>query len=166
MRIFDTRTLVGFGVGAAVAVLCTVAGASFAQEPAAPRTAAVAPPAASVARVASPAPVIVAACANKKTGVVTIKAKKHKKCSKAETAIAFAATGTGPAGPAGAPGLSGAAILGSDGSLSLANGARFISSNGLYQLVVSDAGVGLKGPGGEISINGSTINQVKTVSTP
>jgi hypothetical protein len=117
------------------------------------------------AKAAAP-PLVVAACANKKTGVVTIKAKKHKTCSKAETAIAFAASGTGPAGPAGPSGPSGALLLNPDGSLTLQDGARFTSANGLYQLVVTDSGVGMKGPGGEISITGNTINQVKTVSTP
>jgi hypothetical protein len=167
MRILDNRALVGFGVGAGVAVLCTVAGASFAQQPspaAAPEAASPVLPA--VAAKASAPPLIVAACANKKTGVVTIKAKKHKTCTKAETAIAFAASGTGPTGPPGPAGPSGALLLNADGSLTLQDGARFTSANGLYQLVVTDAGVGLKGPGGEISINGSTINQVKTGATP
>ena len=156
MRILDGRTMTGFAVGAGVAVVCTVAGASFAQQPfeRAPRASAKA----SVVTAAAPAPLVTAACADKKTGVITIIGSKHKSCTSKEKAVAFATSATGPAGPPGPQGPSGSSILLPDGSLALTNGATFTSPNGLYQLVISDSGVGYKGPGGSVVIDGSAIH--------
>ena len=151
MRIVETRTLVAFVVGAGVAVACTVAGASFANQPA--ERAAAPPGKATAVHAAVAAPLITAACADKKTGAVTIKGKKHKKCTGKEKAIRFATQVT----PTGS-------ILQSDGSLQLAKGAKLTSPNGLYTFVVTDEGVGLKGPGGTMTITpfAASVNTKRT----
>jgi hypothetical protein len=153
MRIFDTRAIVGFTVGAGVAVACTVAGASFAQQPAARAPQAPAPPAAAAAAPAPP--LITAACADKKTGVVTIVGKKHKKCTKAEKAISFA-TQVSPT----------PSILGTDGSLTLQGKVQLTSPNGQYILVLTDNGLGLKGPGGTFTIDPFTVATKQSREAP
>jgi hypothetical protein len=153
MRITETRTMVSFTAGAGVAVVCLVAGASFAQQPAARPP----DPPARVASVATAAgaPLITSACADKKTGAVTVIGKKHKKCTKAEKAIRFAT----PATPT-------TSILGSDGSLTLNGKVRLTSPNGQYVLVVTDSGVGLKGPGGTLIIDPFEVKTEQARQTP
>jgi hypothetical protein len=152
MRVVDSRTLVGFTVGAGVAVACTVAGASFGQQPTAR---VVEPPAKALAAATAAPPVITAACADKKTGTVTVIGKKHKKCTKAEKAIRFAT----PAAPA-------TSILGSDGSLRLKGEVQMTSPNGLYVLVLTDSGLGLKGPGGTMTIDPFSVATAQSRKTP
>jgi len=166
MRIFDTRALVGFAVGAGVAVLCTVAGASFAQQPAAR---APAPPAkASAASSAAAGPLVTAGCANKKTGAIAIIGSKHKSCTSKEKSVSFATPVPGPHGPAGpqGPAGGGGSILQPDGSLVLTGDMRITSKNGAYILVLGDDGVGLKGPGGSVAIDPFSLTTVNNEKSP
>lgn len=153
MRMFDARTIVGFTVGAGMAIACTVAGASFAQPPTARAQE-------SSVRMAAPAvamatPLTTTACADKKTGAVTIVGKKHKKCTKAEKSIRFATQVTPTP-----------SILGSDGSLKLAGKVQLTSPNGEYVLVLTDNGLGLKGPGGTIAIDPYAVVTEQTRKAP
>ncbi|WP_372734774.1 hypothetical protein [Nocardioides sp.] len=139
MSPIDSRTLVAFVTGAGLMLAGGLAGAAVAGQ-AQPSEA---PSPAKVQAIASSAPaaplLITSACANKKTGVVTVKAKKHKKCTKAEKAVRFATPAK--------------SVLGSDGSLTLTKGMRITSANGQYVLVVNDLGVGLQGPGGTVLVD-------------
>jgi hypothetical protein len=119
----DRRRLVAFVVGAGVAGVAATASTAVAFTESGPP----APRAAAAAP-----PLVTKACANVKTGAVAVvgAGTRHKRCSKKEKAVSFAP-----------------ALLASDGSL------RLLSPDHRYQLVLSNAGVGMKGPGGTFMID-------------
>jgi hypothetical protein len=135
MGFVEPRTLTAFAAGGLVAAVSGTLGAAFAAHPSehaagAARAAAASAP--GLAARATTTPLITKACANKKTGVVTVvgAGTQHTKCARTEKSVRFAGS-----------------LLSSDGSL------RVTSPNKLYQIVVSNNGVGLRGPGGALTID-------------
>ncbi len=82
------------------------------------------------------APVVTKACANKKTGALSVKGAgtKNVRCSAKEKAVRFASA-----------------------SLSTKGTLRFTSSNGLYTFALTNTGVGMRGPGGSIIIDARRV---------
>lgn len=148
MSLLEARSVIAFTAGAGVAVACFAAGSSVA----APLPPAPEPTSASSAPVATEpvsraAPLVTAACADKRTGVIAIKATRHRRCTRQEKAVRFA-----PLPPD--------SVLAPDGSLTLVGNARITSTNGLYALVVSDTGVGFRGPGGQVFVDANSPRTV------
>jgi hypothetical protein len=149
MGLIEARTVTAFVLGAGVALGGWAAGSASASESARTAAAASAVQAAPAAPAAPAAlttavkpPLVVLACANKKTGVVTVRGAgtRHTRCLRTELPITFAT----PAKPFPAIPPS---LLSKDGSL------RLKSPNGQYALVLTNTGVGLKGPGGALLID-------------
>ncbi len=93
---------------------------------------------------------------------------KKQACERGDTATSWSITGpqgiqgvTGAAGAPGAPGAAGAA--GPAGSLNDA-----VSPNGLYTVTLSDQGILLKGPQGNVSVNlnGVQMNTIGGAGSP
>lgn len=158
MWTLEKRTIVAFATGVGVAVAGTMAGASFGSQPA-PR-AAPAPSTQAVGIVANAAPaarapLITSACANKKTGAIAIKTKAHKRCTRKEKAVRFA--------PVVKPTPS---LLDSKGNLTLSSTVRLSSPNGRFTLVVTNDGLGLKGPGGTVIIDPFKVQTTNGAAKP
>lgn len=116
MALISGRTLAAAAMIGVVAGVSGVAGAAVAG-----RTTA------DAGRAAKVPPLVLNACANKKSGAMSVigAGTKKKRCKRTETAVRFAPT-----------------VLATDGSL------RLTSPDGRFKLALSNNGVGMRGPGG------------------
>lgn len=123
------------------------AGAAVVGRPAQVAPAAVSPTASAAvpARAAAAPPLVLKGCADKKTGVVSVigLGTRNKRCASGEVAVRFTP-----------PAVVQPSILESDGSL------RLSSPDGRFQLVLSNAGVGMRGPGGQVSVDQLRVQQI------
>ena len=147
MGLFEARSLATFVAGGAVAIGAWTIGAASVTGPSAgapPPAAAIATPVQEVAVVPSAVRLVRSACADKRTGQLYVigAGTNRKRCGSGQVRVAW------PAPPPPTP-----SILEDDGSLRLA------SPNGQFLLVVNDQGVGIRGPGGAILIDRTSVRQ-------
>ena len=132
MRRVFTRQVLGYALGLLTAFAgFAVGGVAFAGHSAADNT--------------------IHACANHEEGTLYLQGTgKHPGCRKHDTTVEWSITG--PQGPQGIQGIQGPkgdqGARGADGSVSKA-----VSPNGVFTITLSNAGILLKGPNGDVHVD-------------